>query len=83
MGQSSDQPISLGELDARHDEVLCRLEELDQRIQAVLREYLPQKAAASLASSSCLDATSFLPDCAEKQARPLLFTCGDPSVPTC
>ncbi len=48
MGRSPDEPVSLAELDARHDELLCQLEELDQRIQSVLKEYLPQKATASL-----------------------------------
>ena len=42
--RSAEQPVSLAELDARHDDVLRQLEELDQQIQAVLKEHLPQKA---------------------------------------
>lgn len=42
---STDEPISLTELDARHDEILAQLDELDQRIQSVLKEHLPQKKA--------------------------------------
>lgn len=43
----TEQPISLEELDARHDELLAQLDELDQRVQNVLREHLPQKAMAA------------------------------------
>ncbi len=41
-----EQPISLAELDARHDDLLSQLEELDQRIQTVLKEHLPKKATS-------------------------------------
>lgn len=43
----TEQPVSLTELDARHDDLLAQLDELEQRIQNVLREHLPQKAATS------------------------------------
>ena len=45
--QSANRPISLAELDARHDELLCQLEALDQRIRTVLKENLPAKAVVS------------------------------------
>ncbi len=50
--RSIEQPISLPELDARHDDLLDQLEELDQRIQTVLKEHLPQKAAPCTVPSS-------------------------------
>lgn len=42
---SPEPPISLTELDARHDDLLAQLDELDQRIQAVLNEHRPKKQA--------------------------------------
>ena len=39
----TDEPISLAKLETRHDELLAQLDELDQRIQTVLKEHLPQK----------------------------------------
>lgn len=48
MGRSPDESVSLAELDARHDELLYQLEELDQRIQSVLKEYLPPKATGAV-----------------------------------
>lgn len=41
--RSPEEPISLAELDARHDDLLAQLDELDQRIQAVLKEHAPKK----------------------------------------
>ena len=57
----TEQPISLEELDARHDDLLTQLDELDQRIQNVLREHLPQKAAATSQSQEDADPTPILP----------------------
>jgi hypothetical protein len=53
----TDEPISLAELDARHDELLAQLDELDQRVQSVLKEHVPQKKAGlplvSVEGESC------------------------------
>jgi hypothetical protein len=67
----TEQPISLTELDARHDDLLAQLEELDQRIQSVLKEHLPQKAAAtSLAPEGNEPATTIpLPAAMPKEAQ--------------
>ncbi len=77
--RSIEQPISLPELDARHDDLLDQLEELDQRIQTVLKEHLPQKAAPCPVPSS-----------EDNLVAPLAASLGDslvtsdgPSAPTC
>jgi hypothetical protein len=38
----------LGELDARHDEVLAQLEALDKRVEEVLAQYLPANGRETL-----------------------------------
>ncbi|NLS94393.1 MAG: hypothetical protein GXX96_19725 [Planctomycetaceae bacterium] len=75
----AEQPISLAELDARHDDLLNQLEALDLRIQAVLKEHLPEKRAV------------VLPPPHESGPAPLQvlfdedtsFSSAGPGVPTC
>jgi hypothetical protein len=40
------------DLDARHDELLRQLEELDDRVQKVLAEYLPEHAPSRQSSAA-------------------------------
>jgi hypothetical protein len=40
---SAEPPISLIDLEARHDDLLDQLDELEQRIASVLKEHLPAR----------------------------------------
>ena len=50
MDDTPRQLIALSELDARHDDLLRRLEELDRRVARALAQYQP--IATSLESAS-------------------------------
>ena len=78
VGRSPDEPVSLAQLDARHDDILYQLEELDHRIQTVLKEYLPQKTTAFSFSEAVPVLRAEYPS-----LEPSVVTCGGPGVPTC
>jgi hypothetical protein len=77
----ADQPISLAELDARHDELLSQLEELDQRVQTVLKQHLPAKAAGPPSPENAAATPVLSPHGTDSGVPPL--TCGDPGAPIC
>lgn len=77
-----EQPVSLAELDARHDDLLSQLEELEERIQMVLKAHLPQKTAPSPLP---FDGAEPFPAAAplDPAISGAVVTCGDPGAPTC
>jgi hypothetical protein len=83
VGRPSDERISLVELDARHDDVLCRLEELDERIKTVLREYLPQKTAGSLLTAGDSVLAPLPMEAQDLSLDQSVVTCGGPNVLIC
>ena len=57
---STSQPSFLDELDARQDEVLRQLDELNARLEKLLNEHTGQTAAAQMAAAGSPD--GFLPN---------------------
>ena len=82
MPKAPEAPLSLAELDARHDELLTQLEALDLRIQDVLKSCQPEKRQPPLeeaGSSPVVPPIETTPPTGVAGA----ITSADPGVPIC
>jgi len=71
--QAPDPVDALTDLDARHDDLLRRLDELDQQVQEVLAMHQPRRAQAAPLPEAILPIQS---------SQPAISDAG-PSAPTC
>ncbi len=83
MGKPSDEPVFLADLEARHDNLLCQLEDLEKRVQAVLCQYLPERVRRD--GHDDRRNSQPPPLLCEQEALPagLTVTCGGPDALTC